>query len=99
MVDVSDIPAARQEEYNQLVRLLLDGAAEPDNASTYRAEWIARAALEPGHLWRAMRLNSRDELKQLLRQYFPEIYAANDKDMRWKKFLYKRMYGWSGFSA
>ena len=34
-----------------------------------------------------------------MRESFPALEAANDKDMRWKKFLYKRMCGWSGFSA
>ncbi len=74
-------------------------SAVADDDTIAMAEWIARSALEPGHLWRAMGLRSRDEVKRIFRDYFPRLYAANDKDMRWKKFLYKRMCGWSGFNA
>jgi nitrogen fixation protein NifQ len=99
MRDARSIPAARLEEYRQLLELLLGHADTTDDATTDHARWIARAALEPGHLWRAMGLGSRDELKRIFLKYFPGLYEANDKDMRWKKFLYKRMCGWSGFSA
>lgn len=74
-------------------------AAEKDAISRARAEWIARSALEPGHLWRSMGVASRDELRQIMFDTFPSLAAANDRDMRWKRFLYKRLCGWSGFSA
>ena len=99
MVDAHGIPDDRLDEYRQLVDLLMDSAAVRDEATVMVAEWIARSALEPGHLWRAMGVQSRDEVRQLMRRHFPSLEAANDKDMRWKKFLYKRMCGWSGFSA
>lgn len=35
----------------------------------------------------------------MMRESFPTLYEANTKDMRWKKFLYKRLCGWSGFST
>jgi nitrogen fixation protein NifQ len=99
MSDVHDIPADRLDEYQQLLELLMDNSATADDATLVRAVWIARSALEPGHLWRSMGLESRDELRRILSEFFPALYAANDRDMRWKKFLYRRMCGWSGFSA
>ena len=93
------IPPDRVDEYQQLLELLMANCAVADDATNAMAEWIARSALEPGHLWHAMGLESRDEVKRMFRQYFPQLYAANDRDMRWKKFLYRRMCGWSGFSA
>lgn len=99
MADARDIPPAWLEEYEQLVGLLMDSAAVRDEPTTSVAEWIARSALEPGHLWRSMGVQSRDEVRLLMRRYFPPLDAANDRDMRWKKFLYRRMCGWSGFSA
>jgi nitrogen fixation protein NifQ len=99
MSDVHNIPADRLDEYQQLLELLMDNCATADDATLVHAGWIARSALEPGHLWRSMGLESRDELRRMFYEFFPGLYAANDKDMRWKKFLYRRMCGWSGFSA
>jgi nitrogen fixation protein NifQ len=99
MADARDIPDDRMDEYGQLVTLLMDSATVHDEKTRSVAEWIARSALEPGHLWRSMGLQSRGEVRLLMHRHFPPLDAANDKDMRWKKFLYKRMCGWSGFSA
>jgi len=93
------IPDDRLEEYRQLLSLLMENAAAGDERACERAEWIAQSALEPGHLWRAMGVSSREEVRRIMRESFPTLEAANDKDMRWKKFLYKRMCGWSGFAA
>ncbi len=94
-----DIPGNRVDEYRSLVELLMEHAAIRDNQTQRTAEWIASSALEPGHLWRSMGVESRDEVRRIMRTHFPALEAENDKDMRWKKFLYKRMCGWSGFSA
>lgn len=99
MTEFSEIPTARRSEYDGLVTLLLANAASADHDTRAAAECIARAAIEDGHLWRAMRLESRDELRAIFRVHFPELYEANDRDMRWKKFLYKRLCGWEGFSG
>jgi nitrogen fixation protein NifQ len=98
-VEDNDIPEPRLEEYRQLVQLLMENCAANDAATVARAEWIARSALEPGHLWRAMGVESRDQLREVLLESFPELVAANDKDMRWKKFLYKRICGWTGYDT
>ena len=94
-----EIPAERQPEYEQLMALLLENAVRQDQKTRDVADWIARSALEPGHLWRSMGVSSRSEVREIMRIHFPALEQANDKDMRWKKFLYKRMCGWSGFSA
>jgi nitrogen fixation protein NifQ len=96
-----DIPEERLGEYEQLLELLLEGRTEGMDADEVRsvAERIASSALEDGHLWRAMGLSSRDELRTLMRERFRPLYEANDRDMRWKNFFYKRMCGWDGFST
>ncbi len=99
MPDRASIPASRRDEYDLLVGLLMQHAAAADDETRETAAWIASAALEPGHLWRSMGVESRDEVRRIMRAYFPELEAENDRDMRWKKFLYRRMCGWSGFSA
>lgn len=93
------IPADRLVEYEQLLDLLSANAAPGDPEADGFAVWIARSAMQPGHLWRAMGLGSRDEVRRIFREHFPALHEANDRDMRWKKFLYRRMCGWAGFTA
>lgn len=97
MSEPPHIPAEKLAEYEALIALLVADASPDDPHVESAARAIARAALEPGHLWRSMGLASRDELRAIFAEHFPELYAANDKDMRWKKFLYKRLCGWEGF--
>ena len=46
-----------------------------------------------------MGVSDRTEVRKIMRASFPALEAANDRDMRWKKFLYRRMCGWAGFQA
>jgi nitrogen fixation protein NifQ len=95
----ADIPSERQKEYSALVRLLMESAAPDDPRAAGVADWIARASMQPGHLWRAMELGDRSELRALFETHFPTLAAGNTKDMRWKKYLYKLMCGWPGFEG
>jgi len=92
-----DIPKDRRAEYDGLVKLLLE-SADPDNEQAAAvADAVARGALQDGHLWRNMKLKDRAEVRTLLEAHFPALAAGNTKDMRWKKYLYKRLCGWPGF--
>jgi nitrogen fixation protein NifQ len=95
----ADIPRERQAEYSALVRLLMEHAAPDDDLAPGVADRISRAAMRPGHLWRAMELQDRGELRALFERHFPTLAAGNTKDMRWKKYLYKLMCGWPGFEG
>ena len=99
MSALQHIPASRQSEHDALVRLLMGYADPADADAPAIAEWIARSAMEPEHLWRAMGVSSRAELRALFERHFPALAAENTRDMRWKKFLYKRLCGWSGFEG
>ena len=55
------------------------------------AGWLARI-LEarsrlPGHLWVAMGLFERPELTAAIRRHLPTLAAANNRGMRWKRYL------------
>lgn len=52
---------------------------------------IVAACLGSDHLWQDMGLWSRAELSALLKHNFPLLAEANNKDMKWKKFLYKQL--------
>lgn len=97
MNSAPDIPPSRRAEYDALVRLLGEASDPADAEARELARSIASSALIPGHLWRAMGLGSRDDLRQLMATHFRPLFDANDRDMRWKKFLYKRLCGWPGF--
>jgi nitrogen fixation protein NifQ len=88
-----------EAEYEALRCLLLEHADPVDEAAENVASHVARASLEPGHLWRTMGLVNRSELRTLLFTHFPTLAAGNTKDMRWKKYLYKRLCGWPGFDG
>lgn len=94
-----DVPAGREQEYEDLRSLLMSHAALNDGRTREVADWIARSALKPVHLWQGMGVTGRADVRAIMKQYFPTLEAANDRDMRWKKFLYRRVCGWSGFSA
>jgi len=95
----ADIPENRRVEYEGLVGLMLESADPCDAEAPRVADAVARGALEAGHLWRNMRLRDRAEVRALLEAHFPELAAGNTKDMRWKKYLYKRLCGWPGFEG
>jgi len=58
-------------------------------------EWLARIiaarAAHPGHLWVSMGLFERPELTAAIRRHLPTLAAANDKNMRWKRYLFKQV--------
>lgn len=91
------IPAARLGEHAALLQLLLDHAGSPDAPEI--AGWIATACMGDRHLWRDMGLGSRAELRAIFETHFPSLAEGNDRDMRWKRYLYKRLCGWEGFSG
>jgi len=93
----SDVPAERQGEYDALVALLMENASPVDETAEYWAHRISRASLEPTHLFQAMGMASRDELSAVMRECFSPLFLGNTKNMRWKKYLYKRLCGWEGF--
>lgn len=94
-----DSAAAQGAEYDALVGLLMEAASPEDGEAPGVAAWIARSALMDGHLYKAMGLADRSEVRALMEHHFPAVAAGNDRDMRWKKYLYRRMCGWPGFAG
>ncbi len=91
--------AIRSEEQagfvSALVAFLLShvrasGASEMADAECLAAI-IAHACLRPDHLWRDLGLSGRDEVTDMLSQYFPALVARNVDGTRWKKFLAREL--------
>ena len=74
-------------------------AAPDDPGPAKAADWIAHSALGDQHLYKDMGFSDRSEVRALLEAHFPQFAAENTKDMRWKKFIYRRLCGWEGFHA
>jgi len=84
----------RADEIEDLVALLADNgaAAAGDREETlWVAHALGQASLGEDHLWQDLHLPSRRELSALMTRWFPALAARNDRDMKWKKFLYKQL--------
>ncbi|MFZ2450864.1 MAG: nitrogen fixation protein NifQ [Methylovulum miyakonense] len=86
----SKLDYSRMLEKDDLVNLLKLYSKE-----TPETDWmiaiIVAGSLGSDHLWQDLGLWSRSQLSAMLHYNFPELAAKNNKDMKWKKFLYKQL--------
>lgn len=99
--EVRRVVEERSVEFDAIVELLLRcGTAGADSA---RLDGLARAiaagCLGEQHLWRDLELPNRAMLRALLESYFAPFAAENVMDMRWKKFIYRKLCRWGGFNT
>ncbi|MCM2680460.1 nitrogen fixation protein NifQ [Echinimonas agarilytica] len=86
-----EIQKLRADEQTQLVKLLRHCANPSVCYASHIATVIATACLGHAHLYVALGLESRHELKQLFAHNFPSLCALNTNNMRWKRFLYLQL--------
>lgn len=93
--------AARQVEYDAIVELMVRERTPGLDAAkaTCVAGTVAAGCLGEQHLWRDMGLPDRATLRALLETYFAPFAEGNHRDMRWKKYIYRRLCRWDGFEA
>lgn len=82
---------SRMLERDDLVGLLRGYAAGEGSEIEWIIGLLVAGCLGDDHLWQDLGLWARSDLSALIRQNFPELAARNDRDMKWKKFLYKRL--------
>jgi nitrogen fixation protein NifQ len=82
---------ARLDELADLRALLLAHRAGQSPSEVWIAEIVVQACMGSDHLWQDLGLWSRGDLSALMREHFPGLAARNDRDMKWKKFLYKQL--------
>lgn len=80
-----------EDEFADLVKLLLKHRATPTEKGAWLSYAIASAAMGENHLWQDMGLPNRETLSELMVQHYPALAARNDKDMKWKKFFYRQL--------
>lgn len=85
------IDSERHMELDELRQLLQGSVAGKDRSEGWIAEIVAAACMGGHHLWQDLGLRARTDLSDLMCGNFPVLAARNDRDMKWKKFLYKQL--------
>jgi len=91
----------RRVEYDAIVELMVrERTPGVDmHKATRVAGAVAAGCFGEQHLWRDMDLPDRAALRELLETFFAPFAEGNHRDMRWKKYLYRRLCRWDGFHA
>lgn len=91
--------ADRRVEFDAIRELLMLGVTPSVDASTAQvvADAMAAGCLGERHLWRDLGLPSRAVLRRLFERFFEPFSAGNVMDMRWKKYVYRKLCRWGGF--
>lgn len=84
------LPPEINVEVRELLRSYVKGSPDPQLAA-WLADILAARAAHPGHLWVAMGLFERPELSAAIDRILPSLKEANDKGMRWKRYLFKQV--------
>jgi len=79
----------RHDEVQEIYRLLRMHRAEQSVSEAWIAKIIAFGCMGNDHLWQDLGLWSRGDLSELMRRNFPSL--RNEKNMKWKKFIYKQL--------
>jgi nitrogen fixation protein NifQ len=86
-----------EDEIESVRDLLSANRSTQGDCGHWLAAMVARRALEPNHLWEDLGLRNRAELTRLLERHFRPLAVRNDKNMRWKRFIYRVMCEADGF--
>jgi len=90
---------AQMPEYAELVALFNHFAVDDQPERMWIASMLIAGSIGHHHLWEDMGLFSRPDLTALIAENFPELAARNDRDMKWKKFIYKQLCELEGIIA
>lgn len=85
------IDPLRSEESADLRNLLLENRSGRSASEAWMADIVTAGCLGSDHLWQDLGLWNRAQLTGLMRENFAPLAKRNDKDMKWKKFLYRQL--------
>ncbi|CAM3918532.1 NifQ [Vibrio aerogenes CECT 7868] len=88
---LAELAELRQTERQDLVALLNQYRNQQEPLSALMTTVLSFACLGTQHLWRDLGMPERPKLTQLFGFYYPQLQARNDKNMRWKRFLYRQL--------
>lgn len=81
----------RQVEMEDLKRLLLVNRSGITPSELWMADILVAGCMGSDHLWQDLGLWQRADLTNLMMSCFRPLAKRNDRDMKWKKFLYKQL--------
>lgn len=81
----------RGEEMADLRALLMANRTGSSAREGWMADILVAGCMGDDHLWQDLGLWNRGDLSRLMRENFEPLARRNDRDMKWKKFLYKQL--------
>jgi len=81
----------RVDEMVDLNRPLHKNRSGRTNSELWMVEIVIAGCMGNDHLWQDLGLWNRSDLSKLMLDNFEPLAKRNDKDMKWKKFLYKQL--------
>ena len=90
-VDREAPDAGRFDEMDDLRKLLLDHRTRGSDTEAMMADIVVAGSMGADHLWQDLGLWERADLSRLMTENFLPLAQRNERDMKWKKFLYKQL--------
>ncbi len=81
----------RLDEAEDLCKMLIKHRSGHSESEIQVAQIVTAGCMGEDHLWQDLGLWSRDDLTQMLLLNFESLAKRNDRNMKWKKFLYKQL--------
>ncbi|MBF0109931.1 MAG: nitrogen fixation protein NifQ [Magnetococcales bacterium] len=85
-------------ERMDLWKLLHDHRSVTDREARWMATIIVTGCQGPDHLWSDLGMENREQLSRLMMHDFFPLASSNTMNMKWKKFLYRRLCQREGLS-
>ncbi|MES9990869.1 MAG: nitrogen fixation protein NifQ [Candidatus Thiodiazotropha sp.] len=87
----SAVDPERMDEMDDLKKLLLQNRSGVTESEIWMADIVVAGCMGSDHLWQDLGLWQRADLSRLMMECFEPLAKRNDRDMKWKKFLYKQL--------
>lgn len=87
----NNIDPLRADETQDLRKLLLRNRSGESDSEYWMVDILTAGCMGNDHLWQDLGLWCRNDLSKLMAEHFSPLADKNDKDMKWKKFLYKQL--------
>jgi nitrogen fixation protein NifQ len=81
----------RAPESGDLLQLLMQGRTHGNRSELWMSQILVAGCMGSDHLWQDLGLWSREDLSRLMSFNFQLLALSNNRDMKWKKFLYKQL--------
>lgn len=85
------VDTQRVDEMDDLSSLLIRNRTHGSDSEALMADIVVAGCLGNDHLWQDLGLWCRQDLTHLMNENFGPLAVRNDRDMKWKKFLYKQL--------